>query len=212
MKCTTPIRHRRSCRGVSVIELLIVIVMVSTFCAMSVPHFIDARKANRAIGLINEISAQYRLARQEAMSQLRAVTVQYDHQNKQLVVIRHAGSGTSVLTNANYPNNGTIVRTVSLTGGGFAAGDIMYGRPTGVPAVPLADNSNLTALPASQRINVTFQPDSSVIDTNGLPVDSALFFYNAQADRKTAIAVSVLGAAGRVKIWRYNTSANTYVE
>jgi hypothetical protein len=61
-------------------------------------------------------------------------------------------------------------------------------------------------------VNITFQPDGSVIDANGNPVNRALFIYNTQAPTDTAAAISVLGAAGRVKLWRYKSNVNKYVE
>jgi hypothetical protein len=59
---------------------------------------------------------------------------------------------------------------------------------------------------------VTFQPDGSVIDLNGNPIGMALFIYNNRAARGTASAISVVGASGRIKIWRYDGNANAYVE
>jgi hypothetical protein len=162
-------------------------------------------------GMDREVVSQIRLVRQEAMGQLRAMTVQYDDVNKQLVVIRHAISGPAVLTDPTYPNNGVIVRTVPLTGGGVSAADITYGRPTGVPTTALGDNTNQTAL-ANNRLNITFQPDGTVINAAGNPVDTALFFYNPRAANQTAAAISVLGSAGRVKLWRYSGGANKFVE
>jgi Tfp pilus assembly protein FimT len=202
----------RSDRGLSVIELLVVFAVMGAVVAMAVPNFINARRITRASGVTQEVATQLRLARQEAMSQLRAVTLQYDNAAKQLVVIRHAAAGTGVLTDGNYPNNGVTVRTVPLTGGGLSAADIVYGRPAGVPTVNLADNTTLTVIPTGGRLNITFQPDGSVVNAAGNPVDVALFLYNGQADRDTATAISVLGAAGRVKVWRYNSNANRYVE
>jgi hypothetical protein len=59
---------------------------------------------------------------------------------------------------------------------------------------------------------VTFQPSGSVVDATGTPINHALYIYNNQNAEETACAVSVLGAAGRVKIWKYNRDAQKYVE
>lgn len=179
---------------------------------MAVPKFMSAQRVSRANGVTVETATQLRLARQESMSQLRAMTVQYDNVAKQLVVIRHATAGPAVLTAANYPNNGVTVRTVALAGAGLSTSDIIYGRPASLPAVNLGDNTTMTVMPTGGKLNITFQPDGSVVNAAGNPVDLALYFYNAQADRETATAISVLGAAGRVKVWRYNSNANRYVE
>ncbi len=57
-----------------------------------------------------------------------------------------------------------------------------------MPTVNLGDNTTLTTIPTGGKLNITFQPDGSVINAAGNPVDMALFFYNAQADRDTATA------------------------
>jgi hypothetical protein len=64
----------------------------------------------------------------------------------------------------------------------------------------------------NNQLNVTFQPDGSVIDAAGNPVGVAMFIYNNRAARGTASAISVMGASGRIKIWRYDLSANLYTE
>lgn len=219
MKANTRHRSRHSSSGFSLFELMIVIAILATFLVLAVPNYISARRLSRARGIVKEIASQLRQTRQEALGQSRAVSFQYNNQTKQMSVIRHATACRTsgpwpcpLLTDANYPNNGVVVRTVSLTGNGVAASDISYGRPANAPTTPLGDNATLTALTAAGTINITFQPDGSVINQNGIPVDTALFLFNVQSPVNTAAAISVLGAAGRVKIWSYSSDANKYVE
>jgi hypothetical protein len=61
-------------------------------------------------------------------------------------------------------------------------------------------------------INITFLSDGTAINAAGNYANPALFFYNNVVPNQTASAVSVLGAAGRIKVWRYSTSANKYTE
>lgn len=213
MKAQTPNRRHRLCRGVTATELVIVMGVLSMFAGMTVPSFLNARRTMRANGMIREVAAQLRQARQEAMSGVCAVTFQYDNQNKQIVVIRHATTGRAVLTAGNYPNNGIVLRRVPLAGGGTRAEDLTYGLPPGVNAPVLGDNTTISPLPLTGTLNVTFHADGSVINAqNGDPANFALFFYNTRAGKETSTAISVLGAAGRIKMWRYDINANTYIE
>ncbi|HKR13475.1 MAG TPA: hypothetical protein VJT15_15530 [Pyrinomonadaceae bacterium] len=147
------------------------------------------------------------------MSQRRAVTLQYDDQAKQVAIIRQPAAGKAVLSLPNFPTpTGSVqVSSTALTGNGVDRSDLVYGPPASI-ASTLSDGTSLTALPGNKKINITFQPDGSVIDTNGNPVNFALFFYNSKASNLTASAVSVLGSAGRIKTWKYNGNANKYVE
>jgi Tfp pilus assembly protein FimT len=162
-----------------------------------------------------------RYARQLAMAQRRAFTFQYDQTNQQIRIIGPIAPGATALADLSYPNNlgSSVVLTVPITG--LSSADLSEGIPTtstglpaGAPTIPtgpLGDGISRTPL-TSGRLNITFQPDGSVIDTTGAPSNKALFFFNNKAAQQTATAISVIGASGRVKVWKYTTNANAYTE
>ena len=230
----------RSNRGFSLIELLIVVAISGTLTAIAVPQMIAQRRLNRSTELAREITSQLRYTRQLAMSERQAFTFQYDDTTKQIRIIDHnndtsvANSSTAVLADPSYPNTtlpAKVVSTISLTQGGLTSGEISYGTPTagGLPAGasvptqgPLGDGISMSAL-TTNILNITFQPDGSVIDPAGIPaggillsaavpLDRAMFMFNNQAPQTTLWAISVIGASGRVKVWRYIPNGNTYAE
>jgi len=135
------------------------------------------------------------------MSQRRPITFRYDNTNKKVVTY---GGNLGALGD---PKN----LVAELSGSGVDYDDVKYGRPSGVPTSALNDTSNLTNL-TSNAVEITFQVDGSVIDGSNNPQNQALFFYHDKYRLDTAFAVSVLGAGGRVKVWRYSRGVNSYVE
>lgn len=219
---------KRSERGGSLIEMAVVIMLITIVAVVAVPQLISSRRLQRAAGMGREVSTQLRYARQLAMSKRKAVTFEYDDSNKQINIIQHnkvydpdgvANSGDEtrvgklVLADSNYPmtTGASVLRTVYLTSAGIPASDIIFGKPSGAATSALGDSTNIPS-PIPTAVQITFQPDGSVINSSGNIKDSAIFLYNNRDPKNTAIAISVLGAAGRVKIWRYSSSATTYAE
>ncbi|MGH9969273.1 MAG: pilus assembly FimT family protein [Pyrinomonadaceae bacterium] len=222
-------RHStKSNRGFSLMEFLIVVAIGSILTAIAIPQMVAQRRLSRSTAVTREIMTQLRYARQLAMSQsgatatgaLRRVayTFQFDDATKRIRIIGPIPAGTISLADPNYPNlaGSAAVVTVPLTQGGLSQGEISTGIPANLPGSPTAVEGINGADLAGGRVNITFQPDGSVIDATNNPVDRAIFIYNNKASQSTASAISVRGASGRVKIWRYTVNANAnnsrYVE
>ena len=214
---------RHSELGISVLETLAVVTIAAILTALTVPQIISARRLMRSVALPREIATQLRYARQQAMSQRQVFTFQYDDSTKEIKIIDHNNvnnptascnvSGLAILGDASYPNTAcaTTVLQVPLGGGALPASELTFGVPSGIISPTLGDNSTPTAL-VSSKINITFQKDGTVVDANGNPINRTLFFYNNIVPNQTASAISVLGTAGRIKIWRYDTSGQKYAE
>lgn len=209
--------------GRSVIETLMVLAVAGILVSVAVPQMLSARRLVRASSMAREVATQLRFARQEAMTQRQAFTFQYDNSTKAIKIFDHNNNnnansgcnkpGVQVFTMSGFPNTvcTTLVTTVPLTSAAYAS-ELTYGIPGGISNTTLDDGTVLTALSGTGLVNITFQPDGTVIDPTGAFTTATLFFYNSQAPTQTASAISVLGAAGRIKVWRYSTSANKFAE
>jgi Tfp pilus assembly protein FimT len=213
--------------GFSAVELLIVVVLVGITTALAIPQLVSQRRLMRSVGASKQIAAQMRYARQQAMSQRQAITFQYDDTVKQIKIIDSNvtgigadgiyGTADDAVNLAGYPNSAgsSVATTVPLASAGLASSELNYGIPTSpaLPTTALGDGVTKTDISGTgNKLNITFQPDGSVRDSSGNYVNFALYIYNNSMPSATASAISVLGATGRVKIWRYDPSANKYQE
>lgn len=225
-------KSRRKAAGFSIVELVVVAGIATILTAIAVPQMISQRRLTRSVAITRELLTQMRYARQLAMSQsgatptgtLRRVafTFQFDDATKQMKVIGPIPAGAAALSDTNYPNNSGSSTVVSsnLSQGGIAASQISSGVPTGMPTFPTTVDGIAVSALGGGKLNITFQPDGSVIDTAGNPIDRALFIYNnynSTVSQATASAITVRGSSGRVKIWRYtvnasNANASGYIE
>jgi Tfp pilus assembly protein FimT len=209
--------------GRSVVEALMVLTIAGILTSVAVPQMLSARRLIRASSMAREVASQLRFARQTAMTQRQAVTFQYDNSNKTVKIYDHNNTnnantgcnmtGVQVLSASGYPNTvcTTLLTTVPLATANFAT-ELTYGIPSGISNTTLDDGNTLTALSGTGVVNITFQADGTVVDTSGTFRSASLFFYNSQVPTQTASAISILGAAGRVKVWRYSTSASKFAE
>lgn len=201
---TKVLHHRNGIsgqRGFSLPELVVVLLVAAIILVLALPQIISSRRLFRFAGVQRQVSTGLREARQEAMSQRRPITFRYDNSNKRVVTF---GGDFGALGDAKN-------KITTLADSGLDTADLIYGRPPGASVAALADTTNMTAL-TSGAVEITFQPDGSVLDGSGNPQDRALFFYHDKYRLETAFAVSVLGAGGRIKLWRYSEGANAYIE
>ena len=223
-KRATPRKRFRSESGRSIVETLIVVAIAALLSSVALPQLLSARRLMRFNAMPRELAAQMRHARQQAMSQRQAVTFQYDNSTKTVKIFDHNNtnnanascnmSGQLVLSMSGYPN--TACTTTSLTvpiavGAGLPSSELSYGIPSGISNTTLDDGNTMTAL-SSSVINITFQSNGTVVDGAGNFLRPTMFFYNTQAPIDTATAISVLGAAGRIKIWRYSPGVSKFTE
>lgn len=188
-------------KGFSLPELVVVLLVAAIILVLALPQIISSRRLFRFSGLQRQIATSLREARQEAMSQRKPVTFRYDNANKRIII--YGGDFGALGDSKN--------KIQSLSGSGIEGADVKYGRPTGVSSTALGDTTNLTGL-SSNAVDITFQLDGSVIDGSNNPQNFALFFYHDKNRLDTAFAISVLGAGGRIKVWRYSRGVNLYVE
>lgn len=222
--------------GMTLVQMLIVFAIMATLTAIALPQLTASRRRLRSAAIPRDFMTQLRLTRQQAMTQHMVYSLRYDTTSQQVTVINHMETGITydpvsqtmvMLPPCNPPQTPLLtgcaasadtvpdvtVTSTSLAGEGVVASEMAYGVPSDITTTPsLTDKVTMTPLPTGGVFNITFQPSGAVVDANGNPLNYGLFIYNKQAQDDTASAITILGASGRIKMWRYSSSANNYVE
>ncbi len=197
-------------RGVSAVELIIVLVLIGLLAAFAIPQLVSARRLMRFTNIEQQLSASLRDARQLAMTERRRVTVQYDDTAKKIITYEEPIVPAPVPAPVDNlgPLGDSRNRTLTFTDNGLLVSDIVYGVPplSPVPSTTLPDTAAITPLSpgVGGTVKVTFNPRGDVVipATGAIDTNKALFFY--EINSKTTFAVSILAPGGRIKIWRYN--------
>ncbi len=187
--------------GFSLPEVLIVLQIIAILVVLALPHVTASRRLFRFSGMQRQIATALNETKQNAISQKLPVTFRYDDANKRIIIYGGKFGAVGDLGNqiTDFANTGLL------------ASEINYGRPSGASKAALGDGSNMDALNAGV-VDITFQADGSVVDASNNPINKALFFYDSKSQKDAAFAISVLGAGGRTKVWRYGKGVNAYVE
>jgi Tfp pilus assembly protein FimT len=168
---------------------------------LAVPRIISSRRQSQMAEMQKQIALSLSEARRESISQGVRLIWRYDNINK--IIVTYNGNFGALGDARN--------RVIDISNFGFEKSEIVYGRPIWTPNTPLADASNLTEL-RENSIEITFQPDGSVLDEANKPQNNALFFYHQQNYQDAAFAVSVSGEGGQAKVWKYSNIIKDYVE
>lgn len=188
-------------RGNTLIELLIVVLIISILCVIALPQLVSSRRLVRFSAMRNDLSVVLRETRQYAVAQQTSITFHYNNSTKEISI--YGGKFGKLGDDDNLISN--------LAGIGLPRSEIYYGRPPDVSIAPLADTTDLTNL-QNDVLEIKFRGDGSVVDASGNPINNALFFYNEKNPYRSAFAVSVFGAGGRIKTWLYDEDKNAYLE
>jgi prepilin-type N-terminal cleavage/methylation domain len=193
---------RSSEAGFTLIEMMIVVGVTSVMMGMAVvvmPNMVKQAKADAsAEGIVNTL----RLARDRAISERRNMDLVFVHPNR-LKVVREeiiynsvTGTWSSSPTGSTNP---TLIDTTLENNQKFTylnTGDT--GDAFGLTNKPLAFGALVASVPT-----IMFTSEGTLVDVNGDATNGTIFLA-AGLDPLTARAVTIFGATGLVKVWKWD--------
>lgn len=163
--------------------------MVAILSAVSLPMVLPVLRQNEADQAQQMVTNSLRLARQRAVDQRRIHRVTLD------------ANGTILLERQELPGNNWVqVSRLELPG------QTKFGIEAGLPTTPSQTPEGMGAASAFDfggAGNVLFRPDGSAVDALGNPTNGIVYLARP-SELETARAVTLFGATGRIKNWRFS--------
>jgi prepilin-type N-terminal cleavage/methylation domain-containing protein len=176
----------RGAAGFSLLELLLVVALIGIVSGLAVVITSKVMPTIRADSALRLATSQLRLSRQQAMDQRRNFTVTFQGTNEILIVRNELTGPNTQIADYFLPNNAT------------------YMLFTGEPDTP--DGFGKTsAVNFNGGTTINLMSDGSVTDASGNPVNGTVFMGIA-GNPLTARAVTVMGATGRIRAYRFDGS------
>ena len=149
------------------------------------------RRSLQGDGAMRVVMTQLNNAREMAITQRRNMEVQFVGNNWVQIIRDDVPSGTTVLTKVAFESNAqySLVSGIGDTPDGFG---------------------NSSAISFGSATTIMFGPNGTLIDNNGDPINGTVFFSIARIPESFR-AVTVLGATGRVRGYRWNGAVWTRV-
>ena len=180
------LNRARSQRGVTLIEMLLVVGIMGVIGAMGAAQIAETRRAMQGDSAMRLVMAQFNTAREMAVTQRRSMELKFVGTNWMQIIRHEVPAGTTTLTSQAFEGNVTYLLVPSVTAD----------TPDGF------GNSSAIAF-GSTTTSITFSSDGTLIDQSGNPLNGTVFLAVINVPRSQR-AVTVLGATGRARGYKWN--------
>jgi Tfp pilus assembly protein FimT len=178
-------------RGYSAVELMMTLGVAATVSAMAAFQIGVSRPGFKGDGAMRVVLAQLNTARELALTQRRAIQIQFNNTNQiQLTRQEVAVGGTTPPP--------TLLTTVSIEGG------ITYNLTAGLPDTP-DGFGNATPVAFGAATQMVFSTDGTLENQLGAPI-SGTVFISIPGLPLSSRAITILGATGRIRGYKWDGS------
>jgi Tfp pilus assembly protein FimT len=181
----------RSQRGFSLVDTMVTLSVMGIVGSMATMHIGTVRRSMQGDGAMRTVMTQLNTAREMAITQRRNMEIKFVGNNWLQIVRNEVPSGSTLLTAVAFESNAqyALVSGIADTPDGFG---------------------NSSAISFGTAVKIMFGPNGTLIDNTGAPVNGTVFLSIANVPESLR-AVTVLGATGRVRSYRWNGNAWTRV-
>jgi Tfp pilus assembly protein FimT len=205
--------NQRGHRGISLVEMMIVVAIAMTIAGMIVVHLTPTLQTFRSNSAASQVTDVFRQAREYAITYRRYVQITFPN---------YTANGTT----ANNEITITVKNTLTPTYGGavqpdvvlanvFLSGNVTFQVEKGLPDSPdgfgNATPVNFGGVDSGPLTGMFFQADGTFVNLNGNFVNGSVFLGQNNT-ASTARAVTVLGTTGRIRAYNINGAGTGWFE
>jgi prepilin-type N-terminal cleavage/methylation domain-containing protein len=174
----------RSQAGFTLIEVMVTLSISAIVGAMATAQLTQVRRTIQSDSAMRAVMAEMNTARDMAVMQRRNMELQFTGGNW-VRVIRHEAPGIAT----------TALRGVALES------NATFALTPGLPDTPDAFG-NIKAVAFGAAQSIMFGTDGTLIDEGGNPLNGTVFL-TINGQQQSARAVTILGATGRIRGYRW---------
>jgi len=178
--------HSGSQAGYSLIELMATLAIMGIVSAIAFVNIGATLPGLKSDGAMRLVMTQLNTARETAITQRRNFQVSFINGNR-IQIIRQ-----------NFPAGTTLLSTVYLEGG------LTYRVDPSIALDTPEGFGKSLGVDFGTAISILFSPDGTLINQSGVPVNGTVFLSSPNTPQRSARAVTVLGATGRVRGYRWS--------
>lgn len=211
--------RRKTMAGVSMVEVIIVLVIIAILSAISIPYIFQSRSRYRSEDQALKVMDLMREASQLAITRRRTFRLEIDRTNNQLLIIDETGQLAAATDDQKQikaipldPVNETRVDTIPT--GVSKPNPPNYNDATFAADTIGHKDANGNSVTGNTVWAVRFKRDGSVVNGADNPISANLYFYPPQTTGSSTPrslnevrAVTVFGGSGAVRYWKYNGTA-----
>ena len=172
--------------GFTLIELMLTVGMMTVVGSMAAFQIGESTQGLKTNGAMRVVMAQMNTARELAITQRRYMQVNF------------TGTGTIDVVRVDVPNGTTVIASVPFEGA------VTYGAVADIPDTPDQFGiAGVSGVAFGTATSIRFSSDGTLIDQTGSPINGTVFL-NRGGLKSSARAVTVLGATGRVRGYRFD--------
>lgn len=185
--------NRRTERGFSAVELLIVVAVILILGGIALPQITAISQTFRGNSAAQDLMSQLRSARERAISARRYVQVTFSGSNQVQFFLISANFGTATPYTAN---------PVPIASGG------QFVVFPGIPDTPMQFGNSAPIYIGGQSggpdLGMYFAPSGALVSASNFQPISGTIFVGLPNLSNTAHAVTIVGGTGRVRLYSWN--------